>query len=411
MAEHTPAIYEEYLSLEDAVKLLLDTAKPVQETETLPLLAALGRISAQAQLAIQDQPPFDRSPLDGYAVRHKDIAGASRHTPAALSVTQSVFAGDWPEKSVEPGQAARIMTGAAIPTGADCVVRQEDTDCGENMVRIFREHGDHENICDRGEDISSGAPLIAEGERLSAAHLGLLAAQGIAVQRVFRRARVGVLTTGDELVEPGAGELPSGKIYSSNGVLLAARAAELGHIPVLGGNGPDEAEALCALLLGLLERCDLVVATGGVSVGQRDCLPQAAALMGARVLFKGVAIKPGAPMLALEKAGKLLLCLSGNPFAAAATFELLARPALAKLAGRNEHHLPRAKAVLRDPFSKSSPGRRFLRAHISGGEASLTRGAQLSGALGALAGCNCFIDIPAASPPLKAGSKVEVVLL
>lgn len=398
------------LSLEDAQTILLDAAAPFQAVQSLPLLETAGRICAVNLRAVLDHPPFDRSPLDGYAVRHEDIAGAGEQTPARLRVTQRVYAGSAPEKPVRPGEAAVIATGAPIPDGADCVVRREDTDEGEPVVCVCKSVRKLQNYCFRGEDVHTGETLVRRGQRIDAAAIGALSAQGLTVATVFARPVLGVVSTGSELLAAGEPWSP-GKIYDSNSNTLSARGMELGAEIAGGGAVADDPDCLVRRTAELLERCDLLVATGGVSVGDHDYMPDVGRILGARRLFHGVAMKPGSPVLALEKSGKLLVCLSGNPFAAAATFELLVAPVLRRLAGA-VNPLPRiVEGVLRNPFGKASPGRRFLRARWTGDGVFQPEGGHESGKLACLIGCNCLIDVPAGSPPLDAGATVRCVMM
>lgn len=399
-----------HLPLEEAVSLLLTQFPPLPQTEEISLAQVLNRVCAEDMAAGVDHPPFDRSPLDGYAARSEDLAGADASFPAVLRVTQRIYAGQVPSGPVEPGTCARIMTGAPIPPGADCIIRQEDTDYGEEQVRIFVSSAPHRNICDRGEDLRKGTPILSRGTVLTPAHLGVLAGQGLDRVSVFVPLEVGVLATGDELVPPGA-PLPPGKIYNSNGTYLSARLCQLGMRPVTGNRGADRLEVLTASLEALLDRCGAVLSTGGVSVGEKDLMPAALEALGAQVLFHGVAVKPGSPVLAAAVRGKPVLCLSGNPFAAAATFEVIARPLLCRLAGWCDPMPRRIGGTLTTPFPKASPGRRLVRARLEGSAVSLPSGQHVSGALSALIGCNCLIDIPAGSPPLAANTPVEVVLL
>ena len=396
-------------STEEASALLCRCASPVRR-ETLPLTRALGRVAAREVSAVMDQPPFDRTPLDGYALRHESLANACAETPTVLPVCRRIFAGDPPGDPIPSGCAARIMTGAPIPPGADCVVRQEDTDLGEETVRIFVSLSAHDNICDRGEDLRSGAPLFPAGTVLTPAHLGVLAGQGMETVEVFARPRIGLLSTGDELMLPGTSLTP-GKIYNSNQFYLSARLEQLGMEPVISPVHGDDPEVLSAAVAELLGDCDAVVTTGGVSVGQKDYMPAVCRRLNAARLFHGVAVKPGSPMLAMTVRGKPVVCLSGNPFAAAATLETVARPMLLRLAGRRDCALPRASGVLTAPFRKASPGRRLVRATLTDGSVSLPAGGQVSGVLSSWMGCNCLIDIPAGSPALPAGTEVEVILL
>ena len=388
---------------------LLVAIQPPPAEETVPLLTAAGRIAARDVTAGIDQPPFDRSPLDGYAVRHSDIAEATKERPVILRVTARTWAGDPPAAGVLPGEAVQIATGAPLPAGATCVIRAEDTGRAGDSVRIFRSHGEGENICLRGEDVRKGRLLLRRGERIDSPAVGVLAGQGKTQAAVFRKPAVGVLSTGAELLAGGE-TLRPGKIYDSNQYYLAARLLELGATPVQGKRMPDHPGELTVELEALLECCDLVLTTGGVSVGERDCMPAVGERMGCTRLFHGIDLKPGGPALALLKNGKLVLCLSGNPFAAAATFELLAAPVVRALAGLENPRWRRVRGLLQTPFHKASPGRRFVRAKLVGGDIFLPEDGHASGSLSALSGCNCLIDIPAGSPGLAKGMSVEAVL-
>ena len=397
------------LSLEEAVRLMTAGTVPLG-TEAGHPGALLGRTLARGITAPMDQPPFDRSPLDGYALRAADTAGASPERPVPLTVVDTVYAGDEANVPVGPGQAVKIMTGAMLPRGCDCVLRQEDTDRGSPTVRLFRAVEPYQNYIRQGEDYRAGTVLLPAGTRLDAAAIGLLAGAGIDRAEVRRRPRVTVLSTGDEVVCPHVRPLPPGKIYGANAQLLTARLEELG-IPAPGweqvGAGPQAAAEAMERLLG---GCDLLITTGGVSVGERDVLHQALPLLGAEEVFWRVACKPGSPARFSRYGGKPILSLSGNPFAAAATFELLARPLLAALAGE-PHLLPRRRdAELSTSFPKPSPVRRFLRGRYEEGTVSLPE-AHGSGALRSLVGCSCLVDVPAGSGPLEAGQTVSVLLL
>ena len=359
--------------VEEAVARILNALDVPEKTEEIPLLQALGRVAAGDVCARVAQPPFDRSALDGYALRAADIAAAGPETPVTLPVSRYLCAGSDPGGPLAPGTAARIMTGAPVPAGADCVLRQEDTESNGQTVTFHAPVEARANVCFAGEDIAPGKCLVSAGTRLDEVTLGLLAGQGVQTVTVYAKPRAALMPTGDELCSPET-PLRPGKIYDSNGPMLAARMLRLG------------------------------------AVGDRDYLPQAAEEAGAKLLFYGIDAKPGTPALAAGKDGHVLLCLSGNPFASFATFELLARPALAKLQGADPAPV-RVRAALANGFGKPSPLRRFVRATLMGGVVTLPKGGHFSGGIGALAGCNCLVDVPAGSRALNAGDEVEVILL
>ena len=451
--------------VEEAVARILNALDVPEKTEEIPLLQALGRVAAGDVCARVAQPPFDRSALDGYALRAADLAAAGPETPVTLPVSRYLCAGSDPGGPLAPGTAARIMTGAPVPAGADCVLRQEDTESDGQTVTFHAPVEARANVCFAGEDIAPGKCLVPAGTRLDEVSLGLLAGQGVQTVTVYAKPRAALMPTGDELCSPET-PLRPGKIYDSNGPMpaarmlrlgaeptplaarpagppppagtparppgaalarpdtrlrpgqlydptgpmLAARMLRLGAEPALRAAGPDDPAALAGKLARLLAEYPLVITTGGVSVGDRDYLPQAAEEAGAKLLFYGIDAKPGTPALAAGKDGHVLICLSGNPFASFATFELLARPALAKLQGADPAPV-RVRAALANGFGKPSPLRRFVRATLMGGVVTLPKGGHFSGGIGALAGCNCLVDVPAGSRALNAGDEVEVILL
>ena len=397
------------IELEEAVDLITSSLSPLGE-ETLPRMEALGRTLARDVRAPMDQPPFDRSPLDGYALRSTDLMGASREHPVVLPVVETVYAGMVPSRPLAAGEAMRIMTGAMLPEGCDCVLQHERTDNGMERVSIYESLAPHANYCDRGEDYKEGTVLLSAGTRLDAAAIGVLASAGIGEVSVRRRPVVGVLSTGDEVVPPETHPLPAGKIYGSNQDLIAARLKELGISELRCVLAPDEPQAVADTIAALLEECDLVLTTGGVSAGDKDIFHQALPLLGVERVFWKVNLKPGTPAMYSLKNGKPILSLSGNPFAAAATFELLARPLLAALTGEEHFALLPLSAVTEDGFPKKSPGRRFLRGVYRRGKVALT-GKNDSGLLSSLVGCNCLVDIPAGSPPVDPGQTVRILLL
>lgn len=397
------------IELEEARALLAESVRPLG-VEQVSRQEALGRTLAEDVTAPLDQPPFDRSPLDGYALRSADLTGASPEHPVSLRVVETVYAGGVPSRVLGPGEAIRIMTGAMLPRGCDCVLQHERTDNGLKQVQIYAALSPHDNYCDRGEDYRTGEVLLPAGTVVDAAAVGVLASAGLSSVPVRRRPVVRVLSTGDEVVSPDLHPLPAGKIYGSNQELLTARLRELGVSDVRGlliGDDPREVADTMAQLLG---ECDLLITTGGVSAGDKDIFHEALPLLGAERVFWKVNLKPGTPAMYSLWQGQPILSLSGNPFAAAATFELLARPLLAALTGESRFSLRSRTAVVEGSFPKASPGRRFLRGFYQEGRVSLT-GKNDSGMLASLVGCNCLVDLPAGSPPVQEGQTVTVLLL
>ncbi len=389
----------EGISFERAIELLTANAKEISDVEKVPLINSVGRVTAQDYFATFDNPPFDRSPLDGYALN-------SSETPRRFKVVGEECAGDFFSDEIKSGEALRIMTGAAIPKGCDCVIRQEDvTFDGENIFVPYKLHK-HENYCFAGEDIKAGALLVAKNEKLTAAHVAILASQGVSSVEVYRRPRIAIASTGDELLNLDE-KISAGKIYNSNLYLLAARLIELGFEPKILGNLPDDVD-ICAEKISVLN-VDLLITTGGVSVGKKDIMHDVVKKIGRRIFWR-VLMKPGAPVIGWTCGNFLGIALSGNPFAAYATFELLARPVLAEMSHRADILYNRSRGVLADDFPKKSFGRRFIRAKFDGEKIYLPSRHE-SGSLYSAAGCNALVDIPAGSDELKAGDEVEIILL
>ena len=387
---------------------------PLLPAEELPAARAAGRLLAADVLSPMDQPPFDRSPIDGYALRAADTTGACRERPARLTISDTVYAGGCPSGPMSAGQAVRIMTGGMLPPGCDCVIRQEDTDLGGETVEVYREMAPWDNYVRAGEDFRTGDVLLPAGARLDAAAFAVLSSAGFDAQtgtvRVRALPRVAVLCTGDELVYPGS-PLPPGKIYDSNLTFLTRRLDELGIPQVAGGQHfQDDPELVAASVRSALEQADAVITTGGVSVGAKDIMHAVLPLLGAEQIFTRTRVKPGTPAIFSTVGGKPVLALSGNPFAAAATFELFGRPMLSALSGDSRLDVTRTSAVLRGSFPKGSAGRRFVRGAYADGAVTLPAG-HSSGQMRSLVGCNCLVDIPAGSGPLSDGQTVSVVLL
>lgn len=396
------------IELEQAQALLRHRLSTLPAAE-LPLGKALHCTLAQDIVATIDQPPFPRSPFDGYALKAADSVGASEETPAHLKVVGRSFAGAPAAVALGQGEAVRIMTGGCIPKGADCVIKQEETDCGEALVAVFRQLSSQENYCHQGEDFQKGAVLVPQGTQVTAAVAAVAAASGYAAVRCVPRVRAALLSTGDELQQPGT-PLPAGHIYDANSAYLAARLAELHVHTTCAAPAADDMEALMAGIRQGLHAADCLIITGGVSVGQHDLVPAALAALDAKIVFHGVAMKPGAPALFALLDGKPILALSGNPFAVAASCEVLVRPALAILSG-NAATLPRVTtAILSAAYPKASPRRRILRGRLAQGQVVLPQ-AQGNGQLSTLVGCNCLVDIPAGSTALPAGTRVTAYWL
>ena len=396
------------ISLEQALNILMDHVTH-GKTERKTLEDCLGLVLSEDVYALLDMPPFSRSAQDGYALCSKDSIGATGENPVKLKVTGKIYAGDHLDVQVRPGEAVRIMTGAMVPAGADCVLRQEDTDEGEDVVQIYKEVEPSCSICFKGEEYKKGHTLLHAGTKIDAAALAVASGNGIMELPVYRRVKAAVVSSGSEVVEPGT-PLTPGKIYNTNTVYMKARLHQLGAQVMMSRTVGDELEIMEEALKEAANQAELVITTGGVSVGQKDLTEEALLSIGAEILFHGIAIKPGMPTLAAEKDGVLFIGLSGNPFSAAIPFEMFVREILSLKMGDPDLKLRRETLTAVTGFSKDSRKRRFLRGKAEGKEVWLPD-QQANGQMRSMVGCNCLIEIPAGSGPVKAGDKVEVLWL
>ena len=400
------------IELEQAIDLIKKHMSPSTDVEMVDIENLHGRICAKDIKSSIATPPFNRSPLDGYALRAADTVGANEDTPVVITVIEDIVAGQWWSKTVTEGTAVRLTTGAPIPDGADCVIRQEDTNEGTDNVEVYAELSPYQNFCRAGEDIPAGEILVKEGECLSYVHAGVLAGAGLSNVMVYRKPKVVIIGTGDELWLPEAGKLPAGKIYSSNHAILGARLKNFGADVVEVRFAGDNINVIVSKIIEVSKKADLIITTGGVSVGCKDVVPDVMCKLEAEVIFHGVNLKPGTPAMFSIYKGLPVLSLSGNPFAAVTTLELLARPALAVLAQNKRLNIDHIKVALENEFPKASPGRRFIVGiYDDSGHVLIPDGSHTSGALGNMRGCNCLIDIPAGTGKLQAGDIVRVVRL
>ncbi|WAI85396.1 MULTISPECIES: gephyrin-like molybdotransferase Glp [Achromobacter] len=342
------------LDFDHAQTLLANAAGPLQRREEIELNEVAGRVLATDLQATVDIPPADNSAMDGYALRVDDWRAGAR-----LPIQQRCYAGDVPEP-LKPGHAIRLFTGSLIPDGADTVVMQEDAVEADNQVEITRAPAPGQHIRRRGEDTMAGAPLLAAGAMLQAAHVALLASQGLATVPVMGRLRVGILTTGDELVPPGTPRAPE-QIYNSNGPMLAALTRGLGAIPVHVLHARDTEEELLAAFKTLLADCDLVLSVGGVSVGERDLVKPALASLGGELSLWKVRMKPGKPVALAQIGGKPVVSLPGNPVSAYAVFAMLVSPLVRRMQGREDIFPPVNLLPLRTEHPRQDGREEFLR--------------------------------------------------
>jgi molybdopterin molybdotransferase len=400
------------ISLEEAQELLMEHCRTLK-TMHVGLQDSLGRVLAEDITAEENIPPFARSPYDGYVLRAEDTRGASQDRPVSLEVIEEVPAGYAPKKEITPGTAVKILTGAPIPQGGDAVIKFEETVAKGKQVSIFSVLKAGENIVPAGEDVAKGDVIAHRGTVVSPPLLGLMASLGFTRVPVYHLPKVALISTGDELLdihEP----LQPGKIRNSNSYTLAAYCREIGAQPLILGTPADKVEEVAFRLQEGLEWADMVITTGGVSVGDYDVLGEAVEYIGARTLYWKIDIKPGAPNLIAVKEGKVILSLSGNPASALVVFHLLGVPFLKKLAGRADYLHSGITVTLLNDFPKRSPRRRFLRGklRLEKDKAFMEiTGEQGNGVLRSMIGCDLLAEIPAGSGPLEAGSQLFAFLI
>lgn len=393
------------IPLDEGLRMAMDLATPIQRMETVPLLEALRRVSAEDVRSPLDVPLADRAAMDGYAVLAKDTFPAGKFTPVILRVQETVYADGVPKKRVAHGRATEVATGSTLPAGADAVVMVEDTEKEGDRVRVYRPSHPRQHVSRRGEDIAKGSLVVRRGEWLTPAKVGALAAIGASRVKVLARPRVAILTTGDEVIPLGRPIRP-GQVYDINSNTMASVVRENGGEPVLQGRVPDRLDALRAALRKAV-REDLVVFSGGSSVGEKDMIIDVLRSLG-EVLFHGIAVKPGKPTVLGRVDGKAVLGMPGYPTSCLSNCYMILAPMLRSMARLP----PPVERVVEAPLSKrlvSVMGRvEFHTVRLEGGEA--VPAYKESGAITSMAHADGYIEIPANVDLLEKGERVRVVL-
>ncbi|MGQ0734203.1 MAG: molybdopterin-binding protein [Acidobacteriota bacterium] len=396
----------ETIALDEARALIDATIAAVTRRVKLPLAAANGQVLAAEITSTCDVPPFARAGMDGYAVVAEDTFGASRFEPKTLTVVETVYTGQVPTRRVERGEAAEIATGAPMPDGADAVVMVEETErAGTNDVHILTPVYPRQNVGKQGADIVSGQTVLRAGEVLNPSRIGALAALGLTEVEVYDRPSVAILSTGDEIAEPGA-DLRPGQIYDINRYTLAAIIAEHGSTPVAYRTAEDTLEDLeRAIDQCLIE--DVLVFSGGSSVGERDLILD---LIGRRgeILFHGIAVKPGKPTVFGVIAGKPVFGMPGYPTSCLSNAYMLLVPALRRMAHLPPHHLRTVQVPVVQRIVSTTGRHQFYTVRLVNGEAHPAFKA--SGDITSMSQADGYIEIPAQTDIVEKGEIVEVRL-
>ncbi|MEM3090736.1 MAG: molybdopterin-binding protein [Candidatus Bathyarchaeia archaeon] len=408
-------MFKRLFTFEDAKKVIEKhfKAKPLG-VEEVPLLEAYNRVLAESITAPLDIPPFNRSTVDGYAVKAEDTFGADENKPVKLKLCGTVNVGEMPKVKVEHGTAAEIMTGAPIPEGADAVVMAEETERKNSEVYVYAAVAKDENVMKAGADIKRGEIVAEQGQLLGAREIGAIAAVGFSKVKVYKIPRVAVLSTGAEVIEPGKSPSP-GKIYDINAYSLSAAVLESGGKPVYLGVFPDDPDEIENALKKALTLADVVVTSGGVSVGPKDVIPGTLNLLGKPgVIVCGIAIKPGKPTTIAVLDGKPVFALPGHPTSALLIFYLLVRPIIERMAGKPTVEAATLKALSSTRMFSARGRRTFIMVKLKRDErqrfVAEPVSVGLSGAITTLLRADGFIEIPENQQFVDAWEEVTVKL-
>jgi len=408
-------MFRKLLTFNEAKQIINKYFKPKPlGVEEIPLLQSYSRVLAEDLTATMDIPPFNRSTVDGYAVRAEDTFGAEENKPIKLKICGTVNVGEQPKIIIKKGTAAQIATGAPIPKGANAVVMLEYTEFKNDKLYVFNAVAENENVMKAGADIKKSETVLKAGQLLGSREIGVLAALGFGKVKVYTVPRVAVLSTGAEIAEPGS-NLPPGKIYDINAHSLSAAVLESHGKPQYLGVFPDNVDVIREALKQALMSADVVITSGGVSVGPKDVLPKTLDSLGEPgVIFSGIAIKPGKPTTVALIDGKLVFSLPGHPTSALLVFHLLVRPIILCMAGIKERKVLKLKAVAAMRMFPAKGRRTFimvkLRRDKTKGLVAEPVPTGLSGAITTLAKADGFIEITEKQQFIDENEEVTVCL-
>ena len=396
---------KETIPLDEARQLIADACKPIDRTERIKIVDANGRAAAADVASTRDVPPFSRAGMDGYALRAEDTFGASRYEPKTLRVIEKVYTGEVPKKTIEPGTAIEIATGAPMPPGADAVVMVEETETSGESVRIMTPVYPRQNVGRQGADIVAGQTVIAKGDVLNPSRIGALAALGVSDVEVFAKPTVAILSTGNEIADPGT-ELKPGQIYDINKFTLSTIIAEHGGVPMPFATAQDTIEALEGAIDAVAD-CDVLVFSGGSSVGERDLILDVIGRKG-EIVFHGIAVKPGKPTVFGTINGKPMFGMPGYPTSCLSNAYMLLAPALRAMARLKPRHLATVSLPAGQRIVSTTGRHQFYTVRIVDGQAMPAFKA--SGDITSMSQADGYIEIPAQTDIVEKGEMVEVKL-
>jgi len=403
--------YQTMISVEDALHKILEEIIPLGQ-EKVNILDSLGRVIGEDIYATRNIPPKDNSAMDGYAVRWEDTRGASREKPVVLNVIEDIPAGAIPKEDVGRGESSRIMTGAPVPDGANSVVRVEDTAKQGRRVKVFVQAQKGRDIRLAGEDVRDGELVISRGDVIRPAEIGMLASLGRSIIMVYQKPVVAVVATGDELVDIDENPNPW-QIVSSNSYSLAAQIIDCGGIPLQIGIAKDTRDDLVSKFKAAL-RADIIVSSGGVSVGDYDLVKDVMKEVGNKMQFWKVAMRPGRHLAFGSMGGVPMFGLPGNPVSSMVAFEQFIRPSILKMMGHKNLFRRIVKATIREDITKKKGTKQFIRASIEYRKGKITvvsTGDQGSGILKSMVRANGLIILPENSTSAKKGDEVAIQLI
>jgi molybdopterin molybdotransferase len=396
---------KETIPLDEARQLIADACRPIERIERIRIVDANGRVAAADVASTRDVPPFSRAGMDGYAVRAEDTFGASRYEPKTLRVIEKVYTGQVPAKTIEAGTAIEIATGAPMPAGGDAVVMVEETENTGDQVRVLTPVYPRQNVGRQGADIVVGQTVITMGQVLNPSRIGALAALGVSEVDVYARPTVAILSTGNEIADPGT-ELKPGQIYDINKFTLSTIIAEHGGVPLPFATAQDTIEALEAAI-DAVGSADVLVFSGGSSVGERDLILDVIGRKG-EIVFHGIAVKPGKPTVFGTINGKPMFGMPGYPTSCLSNAYMLLVPALRAMARLKPHHMATVTLPVGQRIVSTTGRHQFYTVRIVDGQAMPAFKA--SGDITSMSQADGYIEIPAQTDIVEKGQVVEVKL-